>query len=184
MATLDLSPVHPETVAEPVRSTLAGLRKKYGFLPNLYRVFAHAPAALNGYNALAERYHADSTLNATERNLVLLAAARENECKYCVAVHSTVADMQKDAGDVTDAIRDDRPIADPKLEALRLLTQVLVRQRGHANAEVKRFLEVGYRPEQVMDVLTGIALKTLSNYVNHVAETPLDDAFKARAWTP
>lgn len=184
MATLDLPPVDAERAPEPVRTTLALLRQKYGFLPNLYRVFAHAPAALNGYIALAERYHADSTLSATERNVVLLAAARENECRYCVAVHSTVADMQKDAAHVTNAIRDDRAIADPKLEALRALTQALVRGRGHANAEIQRFLEVGYRPEQVMDVLTGISLKTLSNYVNHVAGTPLDDAFKARAWTP
>jgi len=85
---------------------------------------------------------------------------------------------------VIDAIRAGEPIDDAKLEALRQLTQALVRGRGHAEAEIAAFVEAGYEPSQVLEVLIGISLKTLSNYTNHIVETPLDDAFAARAWEP
>lgn len=35
----------------------------------------------------------------------------------------------------------------------------------------------------MFDVLTLLALKTLSNYVNHLAETPLDPQFASQAWS-
>ncbi|MGH3432460.1 MAG: hypothetical protein ACRDQB_06455 [Thermocrispum sp.] len=41
----------------------------------------------------------------------------------------------------------------------------------------------GFTRRQVLDVLAGVAMKTLSNYANHLAHTPLDDAFAAQAWT-
>jgi alkylhydroperoxidase family enzyme len=116
--------------------------------------------------------------------VVLLAASRENGCRYCVAVHSTVGDMQTDPSYVIGAIRDEAPINDPKLEALRQLTRALVRGRGHAEAEIARFVEAGYEPSQVLEVVNGVALATLSNYTNHLVETPLDEAFAERAWTP
>ena len=83
-----------------------------------------------------------------------------------------------------DAIRDGTPIDDPKLGALRRLTQALVRGRGHATGEIARFVAAGDEPSQVLEVLIGITRGTLRHYANHLVETPLDDAFAARAWTP
>ena len=183
MAQLQLPFVDPATAPEAVRTIFATVEKNYGFLPNLYRYFANAPIALEAYLAVVGIFQR-GTLSATERNVVLLAAARENGCRYCVAVHSTVADMQKDDAAVTEAIRTGAPIADPKLEALRRLTDALVRGRGHARAEVDAFLAAGYQPGQVLEVLVGITAKTLSNYTNHLVDPPLDAVFAARAWTP
>lgn len=181
MATLPLTLVDPATASEPARSALESVQKLYGFTPNLYRMFANAPIAVDAYLSISAAFGRGS-LNATERNVVALAVSRENDCHYCVAVHSTVADMQKDPPSVTDAIREGRPIDDAKLEALRQLAQALVRGRGHAEAEVTAFLKAGYKAEQVLDVLVGIAMKTLSNYTNHLVETPLDDVFAKRKW--
>lgn len=181
MAILPLTPLDPATASEPARTALASVQKQYGFTPNLYRVFANAPVSIDAYQALSAAF-ARGTLDATERNVVALAVSRENGCHYCVAVHSTVADMQKDRSSITDAIRDGRPVDDRKLEALRQLAQALVRGRGRADAEVRAFLEAGYRAEQVLEVLVGIAMKTLSNYTNHLVETPLDDVFAKRKW--
>lgn len=162
---------------------LADIAKKYGFQPNLYGVFAHSSAPLKAYLAVSEAYEA-SSLSPLERNVVLLAAARENGCKYCVAVHSAVGDMQKHPADVIDAIRNDTVIKDAKLQALRIFTQAVVRNRAHLeNAQVDAFLAAGYQPAQALDVLVGVTLKTLSNYTNHLTEPPLDAAFAGRAWT-
>ncbi len=51
--------------------------------------------------------------------------------------------MQKGAPHVTAAIRDGRPIDDPRLEALRRLTSALVKNRRHADAEVAAFMAAG-----------------------------------------
>ena len=87
--------------------------------------------------------------------------------------------------DQLDAIRGDQAVANEKLEALRRFTKTLVAKRGYATeSEVKAFLDAGYKPEQVLEVVLGIAAKTLTNYSNHLVGTPLDDAFKANAFTP
>jgi uncharacterized peroxidase-related enzyme len=184
MSKLNLPLLDTKTAPEAARPTLANVEKKYGFFPNLYRIFAHAPVALDSYLALSDAF-GRGTLSQTERNIVLLAASRENGCHDCVAVHSTVADMQKDAPHVTDAIRDGVPIDDRKLEALRRFTQAVVRGRGNLDAEqVKAFLDVGYQAHHILEVLVGVTMKTLSNYTNHFTETPLDQAFTGRAWKP
>jgi uncharacterized peroxidase-related enzyme len=181
MSRLPLDPLTPDTAPEPAASTLKKTQEGYGFLPNLYTYFAHAPGLLQGYLSLSKLL-AEGTLNATERNVVMLAASRENECLYCVAVHSTIADMQKDDSAITDAIRSGAPIADAKLEALRRLTQALVRDHKNSDAEVEAFLNAGYEAHQVLEVVLGVGMKTLSNITNHLVQTPLDTAFQARKW--
>jgi len=181
MSSLQLAPIDPDNAPEAIADTLADVRARYGFLPNLYRYFAHAPGLLKGYLALSDLF-AQGSFSAMERNVVMLAVSRENACHYCVAVHSSVADMQRDDTAVTDAIRNGTPIGDPRLEALRRLAQALVRGRGLADEEVATFLEVGYEPHQVLEVVLGIGLKTLSNTTNHLVATPLDPVFAKRAW--
>ena len=182
MSTLDLAPIDPDHAPAAVRDTLASVRQRYGFVPNLYRYFAHAPGALEGYLAISDLF-GRGTLSATERNVVLLAVSRENGCRYCVAVHSAVADMQRDDTAATDAIRNGTPIADPRLEALRQLAEALARDPADAGAEVAAFLAVGFTPAQVLEVVLGLTLKTLSNTTNHLVATPLDAAFAKRAWS-
>jgi len=85
---------------------------------------------------------------------------------------------------VVEAIRNDQPIDDPKLEALRRLTYEMVDRRGWpVEATQQRFLDAGYEPSQMFDVLVGIAQKTLSNYTNHLADTPVDEPMRGNAWT-
>jgi AhpD family alkylhydroperoxidase len=126
-----------------------------------------------------------SSLTAVERQVAILAISRYNECDYCMAAHSVIAAMQKVPPDVIQAVRDDQPIADAKLEALRVFASAMVDKRGWlAEDEVAAFLEAGYSKAQVLEIVLAASLKTVSNYANHLAETPLDDAFASRAWEP
>lgn len=177
--------IHSQDTAQGVAADMLGdIEKGLGFIPNLYGVFAESAAALKGYVALGKIFD-ESTFSRTERQIVILAASRFNDCRYCVAAHSVIADIQKVPAVVVDAIRRDQPVADAKLEALRQFTTSVVEKRGWVTeADVSAFLGAGYTRGQILEVVLGVTLKTLSNYVNHIADTPLDDAFSPKAWTP
>ena len=49
-------------------------------------------------------------------------------------------------------------------------------------SQVQDFVVAGYSKAQVLEVITAVALKTISNYTNHLADTPLDRQFKAFEW--
>ena len=177
--------VHTKQTA-PANSVpvLESVEKAYGFIPNLMGVLANSPAAVKAYLSLGGIFD-ESSFTPTERQIVILATSRFNECDYCIAAHSTVAEMQKVPQQVVDAIRDDRPIDDVKLEALRQFTTTVVERRGWVDDDqVQAFTRAGYDNQHIIEVILGVSLKTLSNYVNHISETPVDSAFAAKSWKP
>ncbi len=141
-------------------------------------------ALLKAYTTVSSLFD-ESSLSATERQIVLLATSVENGCPYCVAAHSAISAMQRVPADIVAALREGSPIRDPQLEALRRFTTTMVESRGWpSERETRSFMEAGYGRRQVLEVVLGIGLKTLSNYTNHVASTPLDTAFTAMEWAP
>jgi len=172
-----------ETAPEASKSTLQGVKKAYGFVPNLFGAFAESPAAAEAYAALSGIFEKTS-LSPTERQVVLMTNNRLNGCHYCMAAHTTVSQMQSLPEDVVKALRDGTTIADPKLEALRVFTIRVNENRGHVTEpELDAFHAAGYTQENVLEVVLGTTLKVLSNYTNHIVKTPLDAAFQPNAWS-
>ncbi len=175
--------VHTKSSApEQSAVLLAGAEKAYGFVPNLLGVLAESPAALNAYISAGQIFD-QSSLSPQERQIVILSASRFNNCGYCVAAHSVIAGMQKVPAAVVQGIREDRELDDHRLEALRVFTTCVVEKRGWVSSEdIQNFLDAGYSRTQILEVIQGVSFKTLSNYVNHIAATPLDDAFVSQQW--
>ena len=175
--------IHDEHSAPAeVAPMLAQVRKNFGFLPNFYGVMAESPQAYNAYQAISEQFRRTS-LGTKAQQIVWLTASRENGCHYCMAVHSAAAIRSGVDSAVVDAVRQGKPIEDERLEAVHRFTQAVVAQHGHLiDEQVKAFTDAGFTQRQILDVLTGVATKTLSNYANHFADTPVDDAFAAHAW--
>lgn len=101
-----------------------------------------------------------------------------------MAAHSFVADkMSKVPAEITDAIRDGKEIADPKLSALSRLTRLLTANAGYVTkVEIDRFLTAGYTESAVLGIIAGIGVKTMSNYSNHLTQPEVDAAFAGRIW--
>ena len=92
--------------------------------------------------------------------------------------------MMKVPEEISEALRNETPLPDDKLEALRNFTLAVVRKRGNVtNDDLQAFYDAGYGQQQVLEVILGVAQKTMSNYVNHIAETPIDEPFKKFEWT-
>lgn len=176
--------IHNQTTApEASQALLQATEKAYGFIPNLYGVFAESPTALRAYISLSEALK-HSALSPVEQQVVAIAISAENECSYCVAAHSGLAIMVKMPETTLCELRDQHPLSDPKLAALRDFAVEVVRKRGWVTTEqTEAFLAAGYNQRQLLDVITLVAMKTLSNFVNHIAETPVDQAFASQQWS-
>lgn len=171
-----------ETAPAAACATLEATAKKYGFLPNLFGVLAESPTAVQAYAAINKALE-QSALSPVEQQLVALTVSATNDCAYCVGAHSTVAQMVHMPEDMLAALRDQKPLSDKKLNALRTLVLSVMRHRGWVPEEdLKHFVAAGYTQRHVLDVLTIVALKTLSNYVNLLARTPLDPQFASQEW--
>jgi uncharacterized peroxidase-related enzyme len=176
------APLTIETAPEASKPLLENVQKGFGFIPNLVATVANNPTVLQGYLALNAVYEKGS-FTPTEQQLILLAASVENHCNYCAAAHSTVAKSALHApAEIVEAIRNNTPVPDRKLDALVTLVKELVRERGHAKEEtIQKFIATGYKKEQVMELLLGIAMKTISNYINHISPVTVDQAFAAES---
>ena len=173
-----------QTAPEAAKPLFETSLKAFGMIPNLHAVMAESPEHLEAYQILHDLFQKTS-LSVVERNVVWLTINVEHECHYCVPAHTTIAKMQGVDDATIQALRDNTPLADPHLEALRQFTLKVVRQRGHVDEDdVEAFLAAGYTKRHILDVILGLAQKVMSNYVNHFADTPVDAPFARHSWTP
>lgn len=130
-------------------------------------------------------FREESGFTAAEQEGIFLTISRENGCHYCVAAHSVIAEnLSKVPPAVTDAIRDGTPIPHAKLAALSAFTRIRVESRGlPSRADVEPFLAAGYSERHILEIILAIAVKTLSNYANHLFHTPAEARFASRAWS-
>ena len=176
-------PTHTiDTAPQAAKPILQASLKGYGFVPNLHATMAEAPAILEGYTTLSNIF-GKADLSETERQIILMTNNRLNGCKYCMAAHTTLSQMGGVTEDVISALRNDTPIANPKLEALRQFAMTINESRGWPTDEqMNALLAAGYTRQTLLEVILGTALKVMSNYTNHIADTDLDDAFLPNVW--
>jgi uncharacterized peroxidase-related enzyme len=172
-----------ESAPAASRPVLERIGKAFGFVPNLYAVYAESPAALQGALAISEAF-SKTSLSPAEQQLVALAVSEANDCEFCMAAHSTLAKhAARVAPAIVAAVRSREPLADAKLDALVTFTRKIVEERGFvADADVAAFLGAGYTKAQILEVLLGVGMKTFNNYADHIAHTPLNAEYKAEAW--
>ena len=178
-ASAELLPIlEPGRVPAKSRSLLDQVKKSFGFVPNLFAVFANSPVLLEGYLALNAAYE-KASLTPIERQLVLLAASVANHCDYCTAAHGTVLKgMLEVSADIVAAVRANRALSNRRYDALVNLARAMVISRGEVPEQtLAAYFDAGYRSDQVAEVLVGIALKTLSNYTSHLSPPEIDAAF-------
>lgn len=175
--------LHDETTAPEGSKVLLGQSKKaYGMIPGLHAVMAEAPGLLEAYKIVHELF-ANSTFDKDELTVVWQTVNVEHGCHYCVPAHTGIAKSMDVSDDISNALRDETPLPNARLEALRDFTLNVIRNRGQVDGDaVKAFLDAGFTKRQILEVILGISQKVMSNYTNHIADTPVDAAFQAFEW--
>jgi uncharacterized peroxidase-related enzyme len=179
-AVLPTLPLLDENSALPIAAEqLVAAKKAMGFVPNMYGYMANLPALFSTYNAGYAVFRNDAGFSSVEQEVVFLAISRANGCDYCTAAHSMVADkMSGVPADVLQNLRSGTSISDPRLDALARFAFGMTETRGKVDPSLMDdFLSAGFTQEHVLAVVLAISVKTLSNYTNHLAETPVDAAF-------
>lgn len=176
-----LAPKTLETADATARPLLEKAKAQSGFIPNMYAGMANSPGLLQTYLEGYTRFREQSGFNPVEQEVVFLVISHANGCGYCTAAHSMIAEkMSKVPADVLAALRSDALPADPKLAALATFVKVMFSTRGQPGAAASRaFADAGYGERQALEIVLALAVKTLSNYSNHLFHTEVDEQFAA-----
>ncbi|MFG6566087.1 carboxymuconolactone decarboxylase family protein [Sulfitobacter sp. 1A13421] len=177
--------LHDENTApEGSKELLAKSKAAYGMIPGLHAVMAEAPGLLEAYQQVHELF-VNSSFDKDELTVVWQTINVENACHYCVPAHTGIAKSMGVDDAITNALRDNTALPNARLESLRDFALALVRERGNLDdATVQTFLDAGFTKRNILEVILGYSQKIMSNYTNHIADTPVDKPFQKFAWTP
>jgi uncharacterized peroxidase-related enzyme len=149
------------------------MRAKFARVPNLFRVLANAPAALEGLIGLSAAL-AGGTLNVKTREQLALAIAQSNLCAYCLSAHTALAvKIGLNKAEIDQAIH--ASATDARTDAVLKLARAIVVQRGElTDADLARARTAGLSDGEIVETVANVALNIFENYMSHVARVPID----------
>ncbi|MEK9671443.1 MAG: carboxymuconolactone decarboxylase family protein [Rhodospirillaceae bacterium] len=157
-----------------MRPLLQAVNKQLGVVPNLFRLVANSPAALEGYLGLSGVL-AKGKPPAVTRERIALAFAEINGCDYCLSAHTYLGKNLAKLDDAEIAANRGGGCSDPVADAAVRSAVEIVRRRGAVGAnDVNAVCQAGYDDEQIIEIVQYVALNTRTNYINQIANTEID----------
>lgn len=176
-------PVHTlATAPEMSRPSLQALQSAFGFVPNIAGAMATSPVLIDSLVGLFGKVHGGS-FNEPQIQVLLLTNAVTNAAEWAVAFHSALALGEGLPADDVEAIRSGRIPSDPQIAALSRLARRFIETRGKLmSSDRDAFLEAGFTPKHLLEVIAVSAASTITNYTANVAQPPLEPPFADHAW--
>ena len=166
-ASIDAAPTNAQPLLEAVK-------KQLGSVPNLFRLTANSPAALEGYLGLNGAL-TKGTLDPQTRERIALAVAQLNGCDYCLSAHTYLGKNLAKLDDVEIAANRNGTSTDQKAGAAVRFAVALVHKRGQvSHDDVTAAKAAGYSEAELVEIVAHVALNTLTNYLNEAFDTPID----------
>jgi len=157
-----------EQAVESARPLLEGVQKKIGFLPNVFKTLAHAPAVLSAYMQHSAAL-GKTSLTAVEKETIALATSQINGCDYCLAAHTLFASKSGMSASEIESARYGR------LDAIAALAKKITESRGRlTDDDMASARAAGINDAKIIEVTAHVAAMTLTNYLNNVAQTEVD----------
>ena len=157
-------------VSKPI---LDAVHKQLGVVPNMFRLIAQSPAALQGFTA--NNGTLTKTLDVKTRERIALAVAQVNGCDYCLSAHSYLGLNLAKISPEEVALNRKGESSDAKANTAVHFAAKVVRERGHVTeADIKAVRDAGYSDSQIVEILAVTAENIFTNLLNVVAETDID----------
>ncbi|WP_299363617.1 carboxymuconolactone decarboxylase family protein [Winogradskyella sp.] len=161
-----------EEVSANNQAIFDNLNNALGFVPNLYATYAHSDTALENYLNFA---NAKTSLSAKEKEVVNLAVSQVNECIYCLSAHTAIGKMNGFTDEQILELRAGYSSVNTKLDALARLAKNVTENRGRTDEVVlENFFNAGYTKANLIDAISLVGDKTISNYIHSTTQVPVD----------
>ena len=168
-----IATLNPDTTTGKAKELFTAVKNKLGFIPNLIKVFGNSPATLQTYLSLGELTGSGNFSNKFREQLAL-SVAEANDCNYCLSAHTAIGKMNGLSDQEIEASRKS-DASDAKQKAGLQFAQSVTVNRGKVSSEeLKAVKEAGYTDEDILEIVLNVVSNTLTNYVNHIAETEID----------
>ena len=170
-----IAPIAPEQAQGEVKDIYANIEKNLGKVPNIFQYMGNSAAMLQSFFNVTEALN-HSSLSPKLRSLIALAVAQANECNYCLSAHATIASSQGlKSNEIINARKGESQ--DAKTNAILHFTKLVVEKRGKvSDQDVKALKAAGVDDRALVEIILTINLNMLTNYFNHIVDTPVDFA--------
>ena len=159
------------SAAQPL---LASAKKQLGTVPNLLRILANSPAALEAYLGFSGAL-AKGALDAATRERVALAVAEVNGCEYCLSAHTYLARKVAKLDDAEITANRSGASNDMKADAAIRFAAKLARERGQVSeADFAAVKHAGYSDAELVEIIVHVGLNLFTNTVNIALKTDID----------
>jgi AhpD family alkylhydroperoxidase len=170
-----------ETAPPAARRTMTGTMRELGFVPVAMARMAGSPELLDGFSRLNAIFEG-SSLDPIAREVVVMTVATRNGCHVCVAMHTARLTALAADPAVIAALRAAAPLADDRLEGLRMFTIRVLDTAGDVGDDtLADFLGHGFTGRNALDVVLGIGTYTMSTLANRLTGAPVDAQLSAFA---
>src|SRR5918992_3571123 len=165
------------TIVDPAQATgetkelLDAVKAKTGAIPNMTKALANSPAALRAYLELSSAL-AGGSLDIALRERIALGTAEHNACTYCLSAHAFLAKnvAKLDQGEIDAARR--FTSGDERVAAGLRFARAVLEQRGQVSeGDLDQVRAAGYSDGELAEIVANVALNTLTNYFNRMADS-------------
>jgi AhpD family alkylhydroperoxidase len=164
-----------ESAPNGARRAMAATQEQLGYLPAAMARMAASPRLLDGFLKLNQVFES-ATLDPVAREVVVMAIATRNGCHICVAMHTARLTAMGAGADLISGLRDARPLADERLEAVRAFTLRVLDTAGDVGDQaLAEFLAHGYTSQNALEIVLGIGTYTMSTLANRLTGAPVDE---------
>ncbi|HET7131008.1 MAG TPA: carboxymuconolactone decarboxylase family protein [Gammaproteobacteria bacterium] len=168
------TPATIEAAPPASRPFLEAAKKQLGSVPNLFRMVANSPAALEGYVSLLGAL-GKGTLPLATRERLSIAVADANACDYCLAAHAYLGRNVAKLDDAEIGANRNGTSNEPHAAAAVRFARRVMQERGHVTDDDLRAVRAeGYDDAQIVEIVQHVALNVWTNYINSVARTAVD----------
>jgi uncharacterized peroxidase-related enzyme len=162
-----------DDVPEASKPILEAVQKQLGVVPNMYRLIATSPAALQGF--VANNGALARTLDVRTRERIALAVAQVDGCDYCLSAHTYLGLNLAKITPEEVALNRKGQSGDAKADAAVRFAAKVVRERGHVtDADIKAVRDAGFTDSQIVEIISVVAENVFTNFLNVVADTDID----------
>ncbi len=151
-----------------------------GFVPNLIdEMTQENPAVGDAYLTAQGILQEGGVLSPAEQQAVILAISSYNDCHYCTKAHAVAGQQAGLDAETVETINEGGLPSDDRLKSLVRATRRILGKRGWlSDADEAEFADLGLERPALYEIITLAGIKTMSNYVNHIAGTEVDEPFQ------